>query len=449
MIRITKKVFDDLAIWMVGFGMFIGIVFPYFMLLMGVSGAIALTWWFRVACIFAGLFVGGVNISLARRVVGDKLRLLADHMVGIEGNLKAISGKNEAFDCASMKCHIPVDSADAIGESSQAFNNMVDTLSRSMHTEISIRTYTQMLTNHLETDKLCSPALDSLLELSGAQGGAILVEDSGEMHLLSSLGIRKPEVLLDNQLLLNVLKTESRNVVDIPDDLMLDGVVTDFRPRVSILEPIRYKQITMGIIVLVSGSLFREDLLDTLDLFSRSLALALHNAMVHDQVQRLAAIDPLTGIYNRRFGMTRLHEEFVRAVQIESALGLLMLDIDQFKGVNDTYGHSIGDRVIRQIANVAREALREGDILIRLGGDEFMAVLLGASLHDVSATAERIRRQVEERVISFGDQRVLVTVSIGGVSFPEKEVAGEQELIDAADGALYHAKNSGRNKVSF
>jgi diguanylate cyclase (GGDEF)-like protein len=449
MIRITRKVFDDLAIWMVGFGMFIGIVFPYFMLLMGVSGAIALTWWFRTACILAGLFVGVVNIALARRVVGDKLRLLADHMVGIEGNLKAISGKNEAFDCSSMKCHIPVDSADAIGESSQAFNNMVDTLSRSMHTEISIRTYTQMLTNHLETDKLCSHALDSLLEISGAQGGAILVEDSGEMRLISSFGIRKPEVLLDNQLLLNVLKTESRNIVDIPDDLMLDGVVTDFRPRVSILEPIKYKQIPMGIIVLVSGSLFRDDLLDTLDLFSRSLALALHNAMVHDQVQRLAAIDPLTGIYNRRFGMTRLHEEFVRAVQIESAIGLLMLDIDHFKGVNDTYGHSIGDRVIRQIANVAREALREGDILIRLGGDEFMAVLLGASLHDVSLTAERIRRQVEERAISFGDQRVQVTVSIGGVSFPEKEVAGEQELIDAADRALYHAKNSGRNKVSF
>jgi len=449
MIRITRKVFDDLAIWMVGFGMFIGIVFPYFMLLMGVSGAIALTWWFRTACILAGLFVGVVNIALARRVVGDKLRLLADHMVGIEGNLKAISGKNEAFDCSSMKCHIPVDSADAIGESSQAFNNMVDTLSRSMHTEISIRTYTQMLTNHLETDKLCSHALDSLLEISGAQGGAILVEDSGEMRLISSFGIRKPEVLLDNQLLLNVLKTESRNIVDIPDDLMLDGLVTDFRPRVSILEPIKYKQIPMGIIVLVSGSLFRGDLLDTLDLFSRSLALALHNAMVHDQVQRLAAIDPLTGIYNRRFGMTRLHEEFVRAVQIESAIGLLMLDIDHFKGVNDTYGHSIGDRVIRQIANVAREALREGDILIRLGGDEFMAVLLGASLHDVSVTAERIRRQIDERVISFGDQRVQVTVSIGGVSFPEKEVAGEQELIDAADRALYYAKNSGRNKVSF
>lgn len=449
MIRITKRVFDDLAIWMVGFGMFIGIVFPYFMILMGVSRAISLSWWFRVACILAGLFVGGVNIILARRVVGKRLRLLANRMVGIEGNLKAVSGKNEPFDCSGMKCYIPVDSADAIGESAQAFNKMVDTLSRSMHTEISIRTYTQMLTNHLETDKLCRHALDSLMQISRAQGGAILVEDSGEMRLLSSFGIRKPEVLLDNQLLLNVLKTETRNIVDIPEGILLDGVVTDFRPRVSILEPIKYKQIPMGIIVLVSGTLFQEEMLETLDLFSRSLALALHNAIVHDQVQKLAAIDPLTGIYNRRFGMTRLHEEFVRAVQIESALGVLMLDLDHFKGINDTYGHSIGDRVIRQVSNIARNALREGDILVRLGGDEFLAVLLGASLNDVSLTAERIRRQVDEHVITIGDQHVHVTVSIGGVSFPEKDVNGELDLIETADRALYHAKNSGRNKVSF
>lgn len=449
MLRITKRVFDDLAIWMIGFGIFIGIIFPYFMLLMGVSSAISLSWWFRAACILAGLFVGAVNIILARRVVGNRLRLLANHMVGIEDNLKAISGKNEPFDCSSMECHIPVDSADAIGESAQAFNKLVDTLSRSMHTEISIRTYTQMLTNHLETDKLCKHALESLLQISGAQGGAVLIEDSGEMHLLSAFGIRKPEVLLDNQLLLNVLKTETRNIVDIPEGVLLDGVVTDFRPRAIILEPIKYKQIPMGIIVLVSSKLFQEDVLETLDLFSRSLALALHNAIVHDQVQKLAAIDPLTGIYNRRFGMTRLHEEFVRAVQIESALGVLMLDLDHFKGINDTYGHSIGDRVIRQVSNIARNALREGDILVRLGGDEFLAVLLGASLSDVSLTAERIRRQVDEHVITIGDQHVHVTVSIGGVSFPEKEVDGENDLIEAADRALYHAKNSGRNKVSF
>ena len=169
--------------------------------------------------------------------------------------------------------------------------------------------------------------------------------------------------------------------------------------------------------------------------------------MTHDQVQKLAAIDPLTGIYNRRFGTTRLHEEFVRAVQLESAIGIMMFDIDHFKSVNDTYGHSIGDRVIRQVATTARSALREGDIIIRLGGDEFLAVLLGASANDVFQTAEKIRRQIDEKLISYGDQNIHITVSLGGVSFPEKDIKNEQDLIDSADRALYSAKNAGRNRT--
>jgi two-component system, cell cycle response regulator len=448
MIRLTRKVFDDLAIWMVGFGMLIGIVFPFFMVMLGVSHEIALSWWFFATCIVAGLFVGSVNIILARTVVGNRLKLLASHMVTIEDHLKEISGKNEAFECNAMKCHIPVDSADAIGDSASAFNALVDTLSQSMHTEIGIRTYTQMLTNHLETDKLCRNALDSLIQMSEAQGGAILTEESGEMKLLASVGIRKPEFLLENQLILNVLRKETRNIVEIPEGMFLDGILADFTPRMTILEPVKYKQIPMGIIVLASGKPFRPEVLDTLDLFSKSLALALHNAITHDQVQKLAAIDPLTGLYNRRFGMTRLREEYVRSIQIESALGLIMFDIDHFKAVNDTYGHSIGDRVIRQIANTARSVLREGDIIIRLGGDEFLAVLLGASMHDVALTAEKFRRQIEEKVISYGDQQIHVTVSLGGVSYPEFECAGEQDLIDAADRALYLAKNAGRNRFA-
>jgi diguanylate cyclase (GGDEF)-like protein len=287
------------------------------------------------------------------------------------------------------------------------------------------------------------------MQMSEAQGGAILTEESGEMKLLASVGIRRPESLLENQLILNVLRKESRNIVEIPQGMLLDGVLADFTPRMTILEPVKYKQIPMGIIVLASGKPFRSEVLDTLDLFSKSLALALHNAITHDQVQKLAAIDPLTGLYNRRFGMTRLREEYVRSVQIEGALGVIMFDIDHFKAVNDTYGHSIGDRVIRQIADTARAVLREGDIIIRLGGDEFLAVLIGASLHDVGLTAEKFRRQIEEKLISYGDQQIHVTVSLGGVSYPEFDCNGEQDLIDAADRALYIAKNSGRNRVSL
>ncbi len=447
MIRLTKKVFTDLAIWMTGFGVLIGIIFPFFVHLAGVDASLALSWWFFALCMMAGLFVGAVNIVLARSIVGARLKLLASRMAGIEGHLREIAGSDAPFECSPAECNIPEDSSDEIGESAASFNKLVETLSRSLQTEIGIRTYTQMLTSYLEIDSLCRHALDRLVEISGAQGGAILIEDSGEMSLLAATGLKKPDTLVDNSLILGVLKNEKRNLVDIPEGIALDGVVTDFRPRAILLEPIQYKQIPMGVIVLAGTKPFGPDILGNFDLFSRSLALALHNAITHDQVQKLAAIDPLTGIYNRRFGTTRLHEEFVRAVQHGTTVGVMMFDIDHFKNVNDTYGHSIGDRVIRQIATTARSALREGDIIIRLGGDEFLAVLLGASATDVHQTAEKIRRQIEDRTISFGEQNIKVTVSVGGASFPEKEVANEQELVDAADRALYSAKEAGRNRT--
>ena len=187
--------------------------------------------------------------------------------------------------------------------------------------------------------------------------------------------------------------------------------------------------------------------LGNLELFSASLALALHNAMTHDQVQKLAAIDPLTGIYNRRFGLTRLHEEFIRSIKQNSAIGLLMMDIDRFKQVNDTYGHTVGDRILQSLASTARKQLREGDLIVRLGGDEFMVVLLGANKKDTLEVAESIRRAIEEKQIKYSDQVIKVTVSVGGASFPECDANSEEDLIEAADRSLYVVKESGRNRA--
>ncbi|MDD3903003.1 MAG: GGDEF domain-containing protein [Sphaerochaeta sp.] len=449
MVRLTKRVFTDLAIWMMGFGIFVGIIFPFFMLLLGMSADIALTWWFFCVCMVAGLFVGAVNIILARRVVGARLVLLAQHMQGIENHLKSIAGKNEPLDCTPKNCHIPVDSEDAIGASSLAFNNLVDTLAKSIQIEVDIRTYTQMLTSHLETGELCRSALVSLMEMINAPGGAILLEEGGELVVHCTVGLSESESLGENPMVLDTLQTLKRSIIDIPKGILLDGVLTSFRPEQVIVEPIVYKQLPLGVVVLASSEPFSKEIQDNLDLFGTSLALALHNAMTHDQVQKLAAVDPLTGIYNSRFGISRLHEEFIRTVKQGGALGVVMIDIDHFKQINDAYGHTVGDRVLRSIANTARNQLREGDIIVRLGGDEFMLVLLGANRADATDVAEKIRRQIEEKRVSYGDQNIHVTVSLGGASFPELDAEYEKELIEAADRALYMVKNSGRNRVAI
>ncbi len=447
--RLTKKVFNDLAIWMMGFGMVVGLIFPFFMVLLGMDRTIAFSWWFFLVCIAAGLCVGAVNIFLAQSIVGKRLMTLSEHMQQIETHLKGISGREDILDCTPENCHIPVDSEDAIGTSSRSFNNLVDTLSASMRLEKEIRSYTSMLTSHLETDQLCKSALSKLLEMFSIPGGAILVETSGRLETFSSIGLKQNDQLGENQMILSCMQSLQRAVVDIPEEVQLDGVCTTFRPMQVIVQPVVYKQVPLGVLVFALAQPIAKETADTIELFSSSLALALHNALTHDQVQKLAAVDPLTGLYNRRFGMTRLHEEFVRSIKQDGSLGLLMLDVDKFKQVNDTYGHTVGDRILRSVSTTARSQLREGDILVRLGGDEFMVILLGANREDTLDVAESIRRKIEEKRVMYGDQEIHVTVSIGGVSFPECDANEEHELIEAADRALYLVKESGRNRATL
>lgn len=128
-------------------------------------------------------------------------------------------------------------------------------------------------------------------------------------------------------------------------------------------------------------------------------------------------------------------------------LGAIRLDIDQFKSVNDTYGHLFGDRILTSVAGIVSSILREGDILIRYGGEEFLAVLPAASSADTRAIGERVRRAVADSTVVEGSQTVRITVSIGGAAYPNQNVESEESLVELADAALYAAKQAGRDCV--
>ena len=147
--------------------------------------------------------------------------------------------------------------------------------------------------------------------------------------------------------------------------------------------------------------------------------------------------------------MVRLHEEYSRSVRRGIPLGVLMFDIDHFKQVNDTYGHVVGDRVLRDISTLIRQGIREGDILLRYGGEEFMVILPGASKEDAYTIADRVRHMVRDHKTVYGENQINVTISVGLDSMPESSVSGELELIANADEALYRSKNSGRDKVTI
>lgn len=447
MATITKKVFNDLALWMMGFGLCVGVVFPFFLSLMGVTHDITNSLWFRLACIIAGLLVGLVNIILAKHVVEKRVRNLAHHMSEIENHLHEISGRNEPIDCDNIKCHIPVDSSDALGESAIAFNRLVDTIANSMKTEMSLRTYTQMLSGHLDTDSLCKNALKMLLEDYEAQSGAVFVLKDGELILVGSKGINNQESLVNNSVILEVLVDEKEKILHFPKDIKLEGVLTTYRPSELIIKPITYKKVMLGIVMLAKVSEFDSAKLSILDILTNGLGLALHNAITYDQVQKLAALDSLTNFYNRRFGLIRLKEEVMRAIANDGFIGLIMFDIDHFKGINDTYGHSVGDKMLRQIAHITRSVVRDGDVLIRYGGDEFLVVLVGASHNDTLEIAQHLRRAASESQLMHQNQAIKTTLSLGVVSYPKFHCENEIDLIDACDHAMYVAKEGGRNQV--
>ncbi|MFH1115792.1 MAG: GGDEF domain-containing protein [Pseudomonadota bacterium] len=447
MVRLTRKVFTDLAIWMIGFGLMMGLVFPFFVTAMGVPSSLVLTWWFFAACISAGVVVGGVNIGLARVIIGRRLRLLSDRMRMVETNLREMARSGDLEKCTPQECFVETDSDDELGESALAFNHLVEALTFSRQTEAAVKGFNDVLASQLELEVLTNQALEQLIQHTGASAGAILVETEGDLHVSASYGIDSPKQLTANDHVRRALRVETRQVVSIPEDVVVEGVLAGFRPREVLVDPLCYKHVPLGVLVLAGAEVFSKEIRTRVDLFGQGLSLALNNALAHDRLQRLAAIDPLTGIYNRRFGMARLHEEFGRAVRQSVPLGVLMFDIDHFKSVNDTYGHLVGDRVLTRIAGLARSVLREGDVVIRYGGEEFLAVLPAASRDDTRGVGERLRRLVSEAAVKDGDQSIAVTISVGATSYPEADVEGEQDLVKLADDALYSAKESGRNRV--
>ncbi len=156
--------------------------------------------------------------------------------------------------------------------------------------------------------------------------------------------------------------------------------------------------------------------------------------------------DSLTGAYNRRFLTRRLDEEFERHKRYERSLSLLMIDIDHFKNVNDTYGHQIGDCILKSVASEISHTLRKVDLLVRYGGEEFCCILPETGLESALVLAERIRSTIEQKEHEFDPLKIRITISIGVHEF-KGNLDSADTLLRKADEALYLAKEAGRNQV--
>jgi len=336
---------------------------------------------------------------------------------------------------------------DELGKCALSFNRLIDALVSSREVEAATSDFTSTLSSHLDIAVLTEKALLMLKDHARATAGAVLLEKGGELATVAQHGFTATDRLCRSDHVREALRALECRRIEFPENAVIDGLVADLQPREVAVLPVAYKELVLGAVILAKTQVFTPEDLKLLNLFRQSFGLALHNAVVHDRMQRMAALDPLTGVYNRRFGMTRLNEELNRALRTKTPLGIVLYDIDHFKNVNDTYGHLVGDRVLVQVVRASLLVLREGDILIRYGGEEFLLILPGASKENSAQVTERIRRAVADTVIRDGEQSIHVTVSAGVTAFRGENREDPIELIRLADSALYTAKENGRDQV--
>jgi diguanylate cyclase (GGDEF)-like protein len=191
------------------------------------------------------------------------------------------------------------------------------------------------------------------------------------------------------------------------------------------------------------------------ELESRMLSLQRENLDLTVRNRTLSEVssrDTLTGLYNRWYVIEKIESELNRALRHGSPMSLLMLDIDHFKRINDTWGHPAGDEVLKSVGKMLKESCRVYDVPGRYGGEEFCIVLPETKPGNTTVVAERIRKRLEETELTLGDASVAVTASIGIAGMEnqsDEEMLSPAALIDRADRALYSAKTRGRNRIEM
>ena len=203
---------------------------------------------------------------------------------------------------------------------------------------------------------------------------------------------------------------------------------------------------TLGVLALDSAlpDAFRDGDLQSLESVADICATAIQNAHYVERVKQLAYLDGLTGIFNRRFFELRILEEIDRARRYGTGMAVVMADIDQFKRLNDEFGHVLGDEVLRQVSSLFHQQVRKIDVVCRYGGEEFGILLTQTTAAHAMNIAEKLRKMVAGW--QFPGVPRTVTISAGTAAFPEHGTTRD-ELVKAADAALYAAKQAGRNRV--
>jgi two-component system, cell cycle response regulator len=219
--------------------------------------------------------------------------------------------------------------------------------------------------------------------------------------------------------------------------------------RSAMVLPLFSGETPLGSLVLASGQerLFDDEIRTTLQVMTNQLGTVLENARMYQKLEALATTDGLTGLPNHRVFQDELERRLASAVRFNNKLSVVFCDVDKFKGVNDTYGHPVGDMVLRGLSSILKQdVVRDTDMAARYGGEEFAIVLEGTDTEGAFKLANRIRKDLEQAIFHTELGKLKVTISMGVATYPD-HAETKADLVERADIALYAAKEGGRNQV--
>lgn len=344
-----------------------------------------------------------------------------------------------------------------------------DTASKENKAIENILAITTAVSSSLEISEIFGIIVNRVAEALGAiDCSIVLMEKNGEgaSVLESFKELPTDDLQLDIDLYPEIKKVlETRAplcITDIAKHPLMKGVqesVKDLSDISALIIPIVFDDHDIGTIFLRvkrHGEAFSENELNLCRLVAEASFFSLKNASLYealrkekDKLKEISITDPLTGIYNHNFFYKRLEEEFDRASRYGMPLSVVMMDIDNFKEINDTYGHIIGDRVLKKISNLFKRSMRKSDMIARYGGEEFAEILTYTQKNGAAEEAERLRKLVSELKFEEEGVDIQVTLSLGVAEYNPDKIANSGELVNRADKALYEAKNAGKNCVKI
>jgi diguanylate cyclase (GGDEF)-like protein len=314
--------------------------------------------------------------------------------------------------------------------------------------EIAVNRLATAIRNTLELDSVLQTAADEVGRALNVHSCAVRVEGALVGRQMTKCYLRPDAAIEGEELLLGQVDLATASLTDSPEAYVVDGDGSQ-TPNVlaDAVVPLIHQGKLIGLLLVRSDDMSRiwaDNELLLLHTVADQLVVAVYQAHLFAQMEQQALTDGLTGCFNRRSFESRLEHDLQLAMRMGQQLSLVMLDLDNFKHINDQAGHEAGDAALCMLADLLRSGLRVVDTAARFGGDEFIVILTQANTEGALLVAERLRKGIEEmNVPGFGK----VTCSFGIATFPD-HASSRDTLIAAADRALYSSKDAGRNRVS-